>query len=116
MALLIRQAKADAWESLQGHAAVAVDYRLTAGILTRFAEDLEPGGDYSAAQYARGGFRVLAGGQAFRRGRDRPLAATAQWSISPGLPATRERAKARVPGWLAGRFPAAATWARRGRR
>jgi hypothetical protein len=49
---LIRRAKAKAWESLRGDAAVAMDYRLAADILARFAEDLKPGGDYAAAQYA----------------------------------------------------------------
>jgi hypothetical protein len=49
---LTRRAKADAWESLRGDAAAAMDYRLTADILARFAEELNPDGDYPAAQYA----------------------------------------------------------------
>ena len=49
---LIRRASADAWKSLRGDAAVALDYRLAADILTRFAEDLNPGGDYAGAQHA----------------------------------------------------------------
>jgi hypothetical protein len=48
---LIRRASADAWKSLAGDAAVAMDYRLGADILSRFAEDLNPGGDYVGAQY-----------------------------------------------------------------
>ena len=47
---LIRRAKADAWKSLRGDAAVAMDYRLTADILVRFAEELNPGGDYAGTQ------------------------------------------------------------------
>lgn len=39
---LIRRAKAEAWNSLRGDAAVAMDYRLAADILTRFAEDIRP--------------------------------------------------------------------------
>lgn len=49
---LIRRASADAWVSLGGDAAVALDLCLAADILTRFAEDLNPGGDYAGAQYA----------------------------------------------------------------
>ena len=49
---LIRRAKADSWKSLRGDAAVAMDYRLAADILARFAEELNPGGDYAAARYA----------------------------------------------------------------
>jgi hypothetical protein len=49
---LIRRAKADAWKSLCGDAASAMDFRLAADVLTRFAENLNPGGDYAAAQYA----------------------------------------------------------------
>ncbi len=49
---LIRRAKAKAWESLRGDAAGAMDLRLAADVLTRFAEDLEPGGDYAAALHA----------------------------------------------------------------
>ena len=49
---LIRRASAEAWKSLRGDAAVAMDYRLAADILARFAEDLNPGGDYAGAQYA----------------------------------------------------------------
>jgi hypothetical protein len=49
---LIRRASANAWKSLRGDAAVALDLRLAADILTRFAEDLNPGGDYAGAQYA----------------------------------------------------------------
>jgi hypothetical protein len=49
---LIRRAKPDAWKSLRGDAAVATDYRLGADILTRFAEELNPGADYAAAQHA----------------------------------------------------------------
>ena len=48
---LIRRASADAWKSLRGDAVVAMDYRLAADILSRFAEDLNPGGD-AGAQYA----------------------------------------------------------------
>lgn len=49
---LIRRAKAEAWKSLRGDAAVAMDYRLAADILARFAEELNPGGDYASAQHA----------------------------------------------------------------
>ena len=49
---LIRRAKADAWKSLRRDAAVAMDYRLAADILIRFAEDLKPGGDYAGAGHA----------------------------------------------------------------
>jgi hypothetical protein len=49
---LIRRAKSDSWKSLRGDAAVAMDYRLDADILARFAEELNPGGDYANAQYA----------------------------------------------------------------
>lgn len=49
---LIRRASADAWDSLRGDALVALDLRLAADILTRFGEDLNPGGDYADAQYA----------------------------------------------------------------
>ena len=49
---LIRRASTDAWTSLRGDAAVAMDYRLGADILSRFAEDLDPGGDFIGAQYA----------------------------------------------------------------
>lgn len=48
---LIRRAKLDAWKSLRGDAAVAMDYRLAADILARFAEELNPGGDYAGEQY-----------------------------------------------------------------
>jgi hypothetical protein len=48
---LIRRAKADAWKSLRGDAANAMDFRLAADILSRFAEDLNPG-DYAAVQQA----------------------------------------------------------------
>jgi hypothetical protein len=47
---LIRRAKADAWESLRGDAAVAMDYRLAADILDRYAEELNPGSVYAAQQ------------------------------------------------------------------
>jgi len=40
---LIRRAKAEAWESLRGDAAVALDYRLAADILDRYADELNPG-------------------------------------------------------------------------
>ena len=40
---LIRRAKAEAWNSLRGDAAVTMDYRLAADILARFAEDIKPG-------------------------------------------------------------------------
>ena len=49
---LIRRASADTWETLRGDAAAAMDYRLAADILIRFAEDLNPGGDYAGAQHA----------------------------------------------------------------
>ncbi len=49
---LIRRAKSDAWKSLRGDAAVTMDYRLAADILARFAEELNPGGDYAATRYA----------------------------------------------------------------
>lgn len=49
---LIRRAHAPAWQSLRGDAAVAMDYRLAADVLARFAEDLDPGGDYAAAHRA----------------------------------------------------------------
>jgi hypothetical protein len=49
---LIRRAKAAAWKSLRGDAAVAMDYRLAADILARFAEELNPGGDYVGAQHS----------------------------------------------------------------
>ena len=49
---LIRRAKADAWKSLRGDAAIAMDYRLAADILARFAKELNPGSDYAAAQHA----------------------------------------------------------------
>ena len=39
---LIRRAKADAWDSLKGDAAVAMDLRLAADILDRFSEELDP--------------------------------------------------------------------------
>lgn len=45
---LIRRAKADAWKSLRGDAAVAMDYRLAADVLDRYAEELNPGNGYSA--------------------------------------------------------------------
>jgi hypothetical protein len=63
---------------LQGDAAVAMDYRLTADILTRFAEDLKPGGDDAAAQHARGGVSRSGWWAGFPARRDRPVAATAQ--------------------------------------
>jgi hypothetical protein len=47
---LIRRAKETAWESLRGDAAVAMDYRLAADILDRFAEELDPGSEYAAAR------------------------------------------------------------------
>lgn len=49
---LIRRAKAEAWRSLRGDAAAAMDYRLAADILARFAEELKPGGDHAGAQYS----------------------------------------------------------------
>jgi hypothetical protein len=49
---LIRRAKATAWDSLRGDAAVAMDYRLAADILDRFAEELDPGSEHSAARGA----------------------------------------------------------------
>ena len=49
---LIRRASADAWNSLRGDALIALDLRLGADILTRFGEDLSPGGDYAGAQYS----------------------------------------------------------------
>jgi hypothetical protein len=49
---LIRRAKADAWKSLRGDAAVAMDYRLADDVLVQFAEELDPGGDYASAQHA----------------------------------------------------------------
>ena len=39
---LVRRAKADAWESMRGDAATAMDYRLAADILDRFTADLNP--------------------------------------------------------------------------
>lgn len=48
---LICRASADAWKSLRGDAAVALDLRLAADILTRFADDLNPGNDYAGAYY-----------------------------------------------------------------
>ena len=42
---LIRRAKAEAWDSLRGDAAVAMDYRLAADILARFAEEIRPRGN-----------------------------------------------------------------------
>jgi hypothetical protein len=47
---LIRRAKAEAWESLRGDAAVTMDYRLAADILDRYAEELNPGSGYTAQQ------------------------------------------------------------------
>jgi hypothetical protein len=49
---LIRRAKAEAWKSLRGDAAVAMDYRLAADILIRFAEELNPGSDYAGAEHS----------------------------------------------------------------
>jgi hypothetical protein len=49
---LIRRAKATAWESLRGDAAAAMDSRLAADVLIRFAEELNPGADYADAQHA----------------------------------------------------------------
>ncbi|MGH3166456.1 MAG: hypothetical protein ACRDN0_11260, partial [Trebonia sp.] len=49
---LIRRASADAWKSLRGDALVALDLRLAADILTRFANDLNPSGDYAGTRYA----------------------------------------------------------------
>jgi hypothetical protein len=49
---VIRRAKAKAWESLRGDAAVAMDYRLAADILDRFAEELDPGSEHAAARGA----------------------------------------------------------------
>jgi hypothetical protein len=49
---LIRRAKADAWNSLRGDAAVAMDYRLACDILVRFAEELNPGADYASEKHA----------------------------------------------------------------
>jgi hypothetical protein len=40
---LIRRAKAEAWESLRGDAAIALDYRMAADILDRYADALNPG-------------------------------------------------------------------------
>jgi hypothetical protein len=48
---LIRRAKADAWKSLRGDAAVAMDYRLAADILVRFAGELDPAGNYADTQH-----------------------------------------------------------------
>jgi hypothetical protein len=45
---LIRRAKADAWKSLRGDAAVAMDYRMAADILARFTKEVNPEGDYMA--------------------------------------------------------------------
>ncbi len=45
---LIRRAKSEAWDSLSGDAAIAMDYRLAADILDRCAEDLNPGTGYAA--------------------------------------------------------------------
>jgi len=45
---LIRRARARAWESLRGDAAAALDYRVAADILDRYAEELNPGSDYPA--------------------------------------------------------------------
>jgi hypothetical protein len=45
---LIRRAKAEAWDSLRGDIAVAMDYRQAADILVRFAEQLHPYGDHDA--------------------------------------------------------------------
>ena len=42
---LIRRAKAEAWKSLRGDSAVAMDYRLAADILARFAADITPRGN-----------------------------------------------------------------------
>lgn len=39
---LIRRVKAEVWNSLRGDAAVAMDYRLAADVLARFAEDIKP--------------------------------------------------------------------------
>ena len=49
---VIRRAKAGAWKSLRGDAAVALDYRLAADILICFAEDMKPGGDYAGTRHA----------------------------------------------------------------
>jgi hypothetical protein len=41
---IVRRAKADAWESTSGDALAAMDFRLAADILARFAEELKPEG------------------------------------------------------------------------
>ena len=45
---LIRRARARDWDSLRGDAAMAMDYRVAADILDRYAEDLNPGRGYAA--------------------------------------------------------------------
>jgi hypothetical protein len=47
---LIRRASSDAWESLRGDAATAMDYRLAADILDRYGEELNSGSNYRAQQ------------------------------------------------------------------
>lgn len=49
---LIRRAKANAWKSLRGDAAMAMDYRLAADILARFAAEVKPGSDHGGAQHS----------------------------------------------------------------
>ncbi len=49
---LIRRARARDWDSLRGDAATAMDYRVAADILDRFAEELNPGSDYAAGHSA----------------------------------------------------------------
>jgi hypothetical protein len=48
---LIRQAKAEAWDSLRGDAATAMDYRLAADLFDRYAEDLNPGTGYAGGRH-----------------------------------------------------------------
>ena len=50
---LIRRAKAEAWNSLRGDSAVAMDYRLAADILARFAADIKPSGNDDHGGLAR---------------------------------------------------------------
>jgi hypothetical protein len=50
---LIRRAKAEAWDSLRGDAATAMDCRLAADVLDRYAEDLNPGAGYAGERHTQ---------------------------------------------------------------
>ncbi|HUK71785.1 MAG TPA: hypothetical protein VLW50_23965 [Streptosporangiaceae bacterium] len=96
---LIRRARASAWDSLRGDAAVALDHRVAADVLDRYAEELNSGSDYAAGHGAplaqQGLFWAFATNTNVAQFSGR-LAASARVSAA-SLRADRENTRSREP-------------------